>query len=181
MVEFYASLHNKEANFFILGGIKNMRRMYSENQLVKVLEDKDVVVNTISQSKANKEFTTYTLSDSITFDNGYIGCKVINGLLCVIVSARFKIVSSIQSSTELITFTLDEDTMNKLSVITSAFNPNTISSEIGTYQITGQGISNFGYLFVKSGNNLKMITPSAIGGSAGNYLELSIRTYFALI
>lgn len=53
-----------------------MRRMYSENQIVKVLEDKDVKVKTIEQSEANWEqdldlTNLYNLPTGLTVTNVY--------------------------------------------------------------------------------------------------------------
>ena len=70
-----------------------MRRMYSENQVVKVLEDKDVKVKTIAQSEANYSFSFELIPSSsdyfLTHGSQYCKIEIVNGELHIIGVACF--------------------------------------------------------------------------------------------
>lgn len=66
-----------------------MRRMYSENQLVNVLENKDVKVKTLSQSEANEAVVfDFTALGGLKIKNTYNRFEVINNVLYVIVNVE---------------------------------------------------------------------------------------------
>ena len=68
-----------------------MRRMYSENQLVNVLENKDVVAKTLKQKQANWDIsedfgTSPTLATGLTYTKSYSAFKEINGVIYVVLN-----------------------------------------------------------------------------------------------
>ena len=69
-----------------------MRRMYSEKQLVNVLEDKDIVAKTLEQTQVNwgGSFDLVSANANLSLTNVYNRCEVINGILYVIVNVVMK-------------------------------------------------------------------------------------------
>lgn len=98
-----------------------MRRMYSENQLVNVLENKDVVAKTLKQTQANysldlSSFTPDNIPSGITYTLVYGRIEEINGILYIVwlFSLENTTESSITHANCGIDITLDEEIAEKI-------------------------------------------------------------------
>lgn len=151
------------------------------DELLASLQNEDVEVKTIEQSEANHEFTTFAYSDKFTaIEGGYIGVKIVNNVLYVIITKRFSVNDSFTTG-PLVSITLPNDVLAKLETIPNAFNSGTITSEVGSFQKTGQGVNPLLYKVMKLENGIEISSSTNMQLIEGNNVEISVRTFFILI
>ena len=162
-----------------------MRKMYSKKQIEGMAQSglvgKDIKVRTIEQSEANQEFTEFTYNEKLSpIDGGYIGIKIINNILYIIITKRFNVNASFTLGS-LITINLPNEILVKLKTLPSAFDTDTITSEVGSYQKSGQGVNPLLYKVKKLENGIEIISSTNMQLVEGNAVEISVRTFFELI
>ena len=162
-----------------------MRKMYSKKQIESMAQSglvgKDIKVKTIEQSEANQEFTDYTYNEKLSpIDGGYIGIKIVNNILYIIITKRFNANDSFTIGS-LITINLPNEILAKLKTLPNAFDTGTITSEVGSYQKTGQGVNPLVYKVKKLENGIEINTSTNMQLVSGNAVEISVRTFFELI
>ena len=174
-----------------------MRRMYSENQLVNVLENKDVVAKTLKQTEANYRTDISTVGGLTSGFSGeivYGRVEEINNILFIVFSIKVK--NESESTKTLDNFYVDIDLREDIAKKIIDFDNISVDKSTSTASIMGvpyiRGNQNFpqalntasnGQLSNTSTANRMRLTFFNLSGSinAGDTMIFSLRTFLTLL